>query len=421
MRTIVLALLLAAVPLGARAQVLPGQAFSDLESVCARDEDTLWGKSLCGPTLIVDRAARTLYANRADPEGKLTVAGTHVWAGPLPEGMTVANTAVDWQGLKWTMVMAPLPESAPARRVLLAHESFHRIQGDLGFALSDAANVHLETESGRTWMRLEMRALAAALVAPDEPARLIATRDALAFRAARLAAFPGADVEERKLDRGEGLAEYSGVRLATADAEKYAAEKLRRAETGVSFARSYAYATGPAWGLLLDKNEGYWRDARWRRHLGPRSPAEALATRVRVDRAPMEMRTARYEGAAVAAEEAARATANAARAQAWRARFVEGPRLIAPLTQAYMEMDPNAVTPVPGIGQVYTTLTVRDAWGEFVARGEAAIAADFKSLVAAAPTLAGGAVSGPDWTLTLKPGWRAVANEGGVVRIEPES
>lgn len=419
MRMIVLALLIAVAPARAAAEVTPGQAFSDMEGLCARDEMALWGVSLCGPLLIVDGATRAVHANRADAENKLALAGTGVWGGTLPAGIGIANTAVDWAGVRWTMVVAPLPEAAAPRRVLLAHESFHRIQERLGIALSGATNAHLETEAGRTWLRLEMRALAAALLAKEDAPRLLATRDALAFRAARLAAFPGADVEERALDRGEGLAEYSGVRLATANSEAYAAEKLRVADAHGALARSYAYATGPAWGILLDELEGYWRTARWRRAVGQRAPAEILAARVRLDRAPIVERSARYDGGAIAAEEAARAATTAARVAGYRARFAEGPRLVAPLSQFQMEMNPDAVTPVADLGQVYATLTLRDAWGVFVARGDALIAADLKSLVAAQPTVEAGRIVGPDWTLTLKPGWRAAQADGGVVRVEP--
>jgi len=291
----------------ARAEVLPGAAFSDLEGVCARDEETLWGVSLCGPTLIADVATGALHANRADPGGALALAGTNVWAGPLPADLTVANGAVEWSGLRWTMVTTPLPEHGAVRRVRLTHESFHRIQDKLGIGPAAAANAHLETPAGRTWMRLEMRALIAALEAGDDGARQLAARDALAFRAARLAAYPGADAEERAHDRAEGLAEYSGVRLATADSEIYAVERLRSAEASASFSRTYANATGPAYGLLLDKEAGYWREARWRRTLGDRSPAEALAARLKLGRDTIETRSARYDGAALAAEESARA------------------------------------------------------------------------------------------------------------------
>lgn len=421
MRLVLAFLLLACASAPAAATLPPSQAFYDMEAVCARDEETLWGVSLCGPMLIVDRDTRVVHANRADAEGKLAPAGPGAWTGTLPEGVGIANTAIDWAGVRWTMVMTPLPEGLTARRVLLGHEAFHRIQDGLGIALSTAANAHLETETGRTWMRLEMRALAAAMRATEDEPRLVAARDALAFRAARLAAFPGADVEERALDRGEGLAEYTGVRLATANSETYAAERLRIADSHAALARAYAYATGPAWGLLLDNREGYWREARWRRSLGQRAPAEVFAQRVRLDRATIEARIARYDGAAVAAEEAARAAAAAARVAGYRAAFADGPRLIAPLSQFRMEMNPDGVTPVTGLGQVYATLTVRDAWGEFVARGDALIAADFKSLSAAQPTLEADRVVGPDWTLTLKPGWRATAGEGGVVRVEPSS
>jgi hypothetical protein len=75
----------------------------------------------------------------------------------------MANTAIDWQGDRWAMVMLPLPEDAYTRRVLLAHESFHRIQPKLGLTSKEVANAHLDTVEGRYLMQLEWRALAAAL------------------------------------------------------------------------------------------------------------------------------------------------------------------------------------------------------------------------------------------------------------------
>src|SRR5207245_8648008 len=117
---------------------------------------------------------------------------------------------------------------------------------------------------GRTLLQLEWRALAAALQARDA-GRSKAIADALHFRELRGAEFPDAGKEEHELEMNEGLAEYTG----TAFAEPLLGARLprvvtalREAEHTPTFVRSFAYASGPAYGALLEA-----ADPRWMRKL----------------------------------------------------------------------------------------------------------------------------------------------------------
>src|SRR6266851_6964336 len=114
-------------------------AFHELDEMCARDNGHMWGVSVCGPTVFVDPQTRHFVARR---NGEIT-------EGTMPQSIGMANTAIDWQGDRWAMVMLPLPEQAYTRRVLLAHESFHRIQPKLGLTSKEVANAHLDTVEGR--------------------------------------------------------------------------------------------------------------------------------------------------------------------------------------------------------------------------------------------------------------------------------
>src|SRR5260370_20274022 len=125
-------------------------AFQELDAMCARDNGRMWGLSVCGPTVLVDPHTRRFVARR---NGQIT-------ERTMPPSMGIANTAVDWRGDRWTMVMLPLPPDAYARRVLLAHESFHRIQPQLGLVAKEVPNAHLDSVEGRYLMQLEWRALA---------------------------------------------------------------------------------------------------------------------------------------------------------------------------------------------------------------------------------------------------------------------
>jgi hypothetical protein len=376
-------------------------AAADLSAVCREDDGDLWGVSLCGPLIVVDPATREAWANQQDSGGVLQPSGTG-FAGVLPPDAPLANTSVEWSGVRWIMLVY-VPEDATERRVLVAHEAWHRVQPGLGFTGGRTDNAHLATEMGRYWLRLELRALASALRSRGAGQRR-AARDALAFRAARHAAFADAAVQETALDRNEGLAAYTGTKLgAGAAAGTYAANTLDTFDSHQAYARAYAYATGPAYGLLLDKAR---RGGVWRRTLGDAAPGDVLAGMIRFrhyTEAQLTEAAGRYSGTVVAAEERARAEAQAVRIAELRARFGEG-SLVLPLTSPRIEFNPNQLLPVDGLGTYYETLTVRDAWGVARATQGAVIAPGFDRLLLAAPGLGPTGYAGPGWTLELTPG-----------------
>jgi hypothetical protein len=82
------------------------------------------------------------------------------------------------------------------------------------------------------------------------------------------------------------------------------------------------------------------------------------------------------------------------------------------------EFDPTQVTPVEGLGNFYSRLTLRDVWGELVAADGAMIDPSFTRLTAAAP--GPGGLVGPGWRLRLNPGFGVAGPDGtGVVRVVP--
>jgi hypothetical protein len=400
----------------ASAQDFSRQAIAarELRQICEADGARLWRASLCGPLIIVDPDTRTAWASQADPPGVLQPVAAGGWAGVLPPGIPIANTSLDWGGVRWIMIAGPLPDDQVERKVLLAHEAWHRVQASMGLPPQEGDNTHLETDRGRYLLRLEMRALSVALRSGGG-ARRHAIQHAIGFRMARLAEHPGAAAAEASLDRNEGLASYTGVRLGAGDeAEAFAARRLDDYDSRNSLARAYAYATGPAHGLLLD-----WLNPDWRTQLGSYSPADllAIAAQARPMDARRMARTAeRYGGPAISAEERVRGERRRARIAELRRQYGEGPRLELPLRSAQFEFDPTRVTPVDGLGSLYQTVTLRDAWGEFRASQGAMISADFRRLTAASPGPDG--LSGPGWLLMLNPGYRVTPTLGGAWRVE---
>lgn len=391
---------------------------AEVAAVCAADAGALWGLDLCGPVLVADPATRRVIANQKGASDILSSDGG-VFSGVLPTQVNIANTATDWDGVRWTMLQAPLPEDPIARASLIAHESWHRVQPQLGLPAASPTPAHLATLEGRAAMRLEWRALAAALAAPDVLTRKVAVADALAFRAARrLQGGASAGEDERSLEMNEGLAEYTGLRLSgSTQPLEDATAVLRAAERGASYSRTFAYASGPAYGLLLDEASPRWReglskDADLGGLLAAALGLEAVTDPVDAAR----LAGMRYGAAQVLEEEAAKASADRAVTDLWLEKLVRGPTLTLPFSNMQIGFDPNTLRPLPPHGTVYPTLRVSDVWGVLEVTDGALIDGNWSRAVVAAP-LDAGARSGPGWTLTLKDGWSldAAARAGDFV------
>jgi hypothetical protein len=324
------------------------------------------------------------------------------YRGVLPPEINIANTAIDWHGLRWTMVAMPLPEDSVAVTRLLMHESWHRMQHELGIPQSSPVPVHLSTAAARILMRLEWRALSRALTADGAASRRRAIADAIAFRAKRHSdAGPAGAEAERALELNEGLAEYTGLRLsASTNRRALAAVGLAQAEQRDSFARTFAYASGPGYGLLLDG-----ADPRWRSRLTRDSDlALLLAEAARVEpAADLVAARERYGGRALADTEQAAEARRLQVANEWTALLVTGPVLRLTFDHMQIGFNPDNLVPIGG-GTVYPTLRVSDSWGILEVTGGAFIDEGWGGVSVTAPP-DGNAHQGPGWALTLKEGW----------------
>jgi hypothetical protein len=390
---------------------LAAQYFGEAREVCARDAGRLWGVSLCGPMLFADPATRAAVANQPDKENRLRPSG-EVFVGALPPETVIANTATEWAGVKWTMVAWPLPEEKQARAQLLMHESFHRVQDELKLTAASPANAHLDQKDGRVWLRLEWRALERALQ-EQGAARRIAVTDALIFRRRRQALFPAA-AEELALETNEGLAEYTGFKLSARSPGELAAlagYALRQFPRRQSYARSFAYATGPAYGALLDAT-----GAGWRRRIKAGDDLSELLQRALGLKLPADLdvqsaaRASQYDGAEVIAFEATREATRQQQLAKYRALLLDGPVLALPVGGSFnYSFNPNNVVPLADDGAVYPTARITDDWGVLtVSDGVLMLRAGgrvTKLHVTAPATSDARPLQGDGWKLELKEGW----------------
>jgi hypothetical protein len=389
--------------------------FAEARRLAASDGGKLWGKSLAGPMLFVDPRTRFAAANQADAEGKLKPEDG-VFVGTLPANVPLANTATRWAGTHWSMLLWPPPSASAERAIMLMHESWHRIQADLGLLPGDPVNSQLDTRAGRYWLQLEWRALAKAMGSTGEVQRQ-AMEDALHFRQHRRSLFKGTGAKENALELHEGLAEYTGFKLSGLPAAEQQRLLIKHFETYPTsletFVRSFIFLSGPAYGLLLDQHAHGWRiKVKSGDDLGL-ILGKALGLKMEPEpEAATEERAKRYGGEKLLAAEAAREESRRRQVAAFRRLLVDSPVLMLPLGKQQMSFNPSILVPIEDLGTVYPTITLFSGWGKLEVHKAALISADFKKAFVSAPTkMEEKSLAGDGWELRLEPGWKAVPGD----------
>ncbi|HLI96847.1 MAG TPA: hypothetical protein VKT72_12270 [Candidatus Baltobacteraceae bacterium] len=390
--------------------------FARASTLCRADARRLWGVSLCVPIMLTDAGTLEAIANRP-------VAGSkqdgNMFRLTLAAGTQIATAPFSYAGVRWAQIPIPMYGDSEIQAVTLMHESFHVVQPKLGFNGdadngSIAGDAYLDTQSGRVWLRGELHALRVALQKNGQ-ARKQALQDALTMRLYRHSLNSRTADVERRLDVLEGLAESTGIDAGLAPARRipYALRDIAFVEAQPSYARSFAYATGPAYSELLDAAQ-----PNWRRAIAPASDIAVTAARAYglnagvPSAAQAQAVIARYGGKEIEAQEAARVVRIAALDRKYKRELVVGPTLTLPMTGFHITFNPRDIETLDPYGSVYHTLRVSAPWGSIaVSGGDALISKDFRTLAVAAPRGGSGSrVQGDGWTLRLAHGYALVAN-----------
>jgi hypothetical protein len=374
--------------------------FQEAQALCERDGGRLWGVSLCAPMVIGDARTQTFATSQPPPDA------------PRPRSLGYVNAPIQWGGVTWiAYTWDDLVNAPPWRRnEILLHEMFHGVQPQLGLAVGILENEHLDALDGRYWLQLEWRALARALRTSGVQ-RNAAVRDALAFRQARRRIYPAAAENERGLEINEGIASYAGTVLAAssrANATANALVILTGVEGGESFVRTFAYVSGPAYGLLLDEAlPGWHRALRASDDLGLLL-MNALGIQLANEAAGA---AAEYGGGELRAAEEQREQLRQSRINELRLRFVDGPVLVIPGGGSGMS-DSRGATVIPGSGTVYFHMyRASGDWGTLEAEKGVLLGSDGRTRRVPAPVRReDGTFSGDGWTFKAAPGW--IVREG---------
>jgi hypothetical protein len=185
---------------------------------------------------------------------------------------------------------------------------------------------------------------------------------------------------------------------------------LKEAANNQTFVRSFAYASGPAYCILLDGT-----GTNWRKNLRKEDDLGFLLQKNLTIKLPLRIKRAAeerariYDGNNLRASEAERENKRQQVVAAYRAKLVDGPVLMIPLQNMSMELNPGNLVPLDALGTVYPTIRVVDVWGILTVSKGALMNSNFSNICVSAPIgLSSSPTQGDGWTLELNPGWTIV-------------
>lgn len=367
--------------------------------------------------LLINPATRQVYANEPDSAATFQQQGT-IYTGALPGNINIANTAVQWQGKTWAMMMLPLPENKSDRINLVTHELFHKAQAGLSFVTASPINDHLDKKEGRVYLRLELQAMLKALHAADTTSRNNYLTDAFTFRRYRYWLYPGADTLENALELNEGLAEFTGITMSGRDKaamQLHFDQSVNAFLHNATFVRSFAYQTIPVYGYLLAQTQPGWNKA-----IQPvTNLADYFITAFHLSlpanvKAAAVAKGALYNGAVIIAAETAREEKLRQVLAAYKKKFVTQPHTELRFEHMGISFDPRNIVPLDDYGTVYPTIRVTDQWGILTVTEGALVSSAWDKISVGLPaTIHGNKINGQGWELQLADGYKLAKAAGG--------
>ena len=336
-------------------------SFENLKKVSDADNGKLWGKTLYGPAMFVDVQTRNLVANQQNKENTLVQKG-NLYFGQLPEDIIIANTSITYCGEDWTCVIWDGSRDLLTNTHLLIHESLHRIQDEIGLPSCGSSNQHLDETEGELLLKLELGILKD-LLQNDSKDLTEGLRDAMTVRKYRQTLFPNGN--ENLFECHEGMAEYTAFKLLPLDNDNEAIRKglvaaaIAKGMDGSGFGNSFAYLTGPAYGLLIDEMIPDWRNGIRSGKTIPDVISTEIAIPDTVDNAEIERLSARYNLTEYLNKE--RSDKEDAEL---RARFSESKWLVIPNDNINFGFNPSErLVAYDTIGVICNTMQLRGSFG----------------------------------------------------------
>jgi hypothetical protein len=401
--------------------------FEKVKAICERDNGKLWGMSLYAPILVIDKKTRMIVANEPDLEGQLQKKG-NVYVGHYPTNNVVGASSGNFAGKSWATIPYPFDwKDSLDIYCTYIHESFHRIQHDLGFNCKGYNNSQMDRMDARIYLNLEWRALISAVNSTDNN-RITAIKDALLFRQQRRKIYPGADTNESRFEIHEGLADYTAFKLCcNSDSdlkERLLQRQSRFLDNKGSYVRSYGYYSGFLYAYLLDVT-----GTSWRKGLSCDDDLGLLLLRsLKIDISQdtanwFNQSKERYPYQEIYNSELVINNDKEKELSDYRKRFTQNPVVKIDLIKVgfLLKCSPR---PLDTLGDVYSQIDITDKWGYLTVTDKGCLlSTTYKKATITADSIKinGQLITGDGWTLKLNDNWTIIKQQDNYIIKEKDN
>jgi hypothetical protein len=357
--------------------------FSEIESVCNRDNGKMWGKNLYGPVMFIDRPTRKIIANMPDSEGILKLKDG-IYTGSYPKEMIIDNTSKLFGGTLYATAALTQNEDT-LRNMGTAVQGLylsHLIKS--GKEIPRYNTRLIDDKNARLWLKLEWHALRKALSSTGDLQKQ-SLRDALIFRGARRELFPKERKDENTFESVMGLSLLTYTILSTRSEEE-ARQRLLKSLGDFygfqSYSRTYGYIHGALYGFLaFEKGFDF-------RSVLPDSTDLAVLVKDLYDiQLPGICRDVAgslalgYDLENIYKEEDTRLAEIRDRLHRRISVFTEKPVVFFELESPYFDFEPEEVRSLDTLGTIYNSIRVLDNWGKLtVEKGGCLVSSNLKSI-----------------------------------------
>jgi len=396
--------------------------FKEMAACLEGENSQFWDSPLSTQAILYDARTNRAACSTNPGLGVFEKQG-EVWVGNMPTGPDMRRKVVTWVGQSWTIIRWPLPHEPSARKKETIGKLWYLQVKDLGVPMTAQENAHLKTVEGRLWMRLEWRALAAALQS-EGLAQRGAIADAMTFRRQRRNMTEVAAYQEQAAELVDGLAHYTGLMLSgETNPKMWLLDQLDDMEKASDFSKDFPKWSGPAYGLLLDSLRPKWKKSL----TANQDLGSMLEVGMKLIIPPAwyeaaNLRAKTYNLQQIRRAELERADFLNRRILEYQKRFLIEPHLEIPLSKLPIKEDYANGVDLDGKGLYLQTLVHRDEWGRLVADDGVCLQLEGSKLTLPLPDeISAEKVQGPNWVLFLEPGWEIVdgQREGDLLLVKP--
>ncbi len=340
--------------------------FERIKETTAKDDGKLWGQNLYGPIMYVDQVSRTIYANMPDEEGLLKEKDG-IYTGIYPKEKVINNIAVEYGGTLFAMANLPSREDDYRIYARAVHGLFHVFQAKNNLDPGGYNTLHMNEPKARLWLKLEWKALEAALMS-DSLSRQLSLRDALIFRGARHEYYPGMVKEEVKFEDYEGLATFTYTLLCTENKDEFRTrliEYMKRTYENQSYVYSFGFIHGALYAYLLH-DAGF----DFRKINTPGTDLAALSAEAYNIQLPDVCRdvagsiAVNYNLEQIKEEENKRQSEMSEVIRNKVGLFMEKPVVYIELISPSFSYEPEDINSLDTLGTLYSSIRVSDDWGK---------------------------------------------------------